>query len=64
MLSMEQRSSIYLSIKNYIKDRIKNEKLKVGDKLETEAELTKKFNVSRTTVNKALSLLAAEGLNG
>ena len=62
MLNMEQRSSIYLSIKNYIKDRIKNEKLKVGDKLETEAELTKKFNVSRTTVNKALSLLAAEGL--
>ncbi len=52
----------YLIVEQYIKDQIENGTLKPGDQLETEFELAKKFDVSRLTVNKAISRLALDGL--
>ncbi len=51
---------LYMNIKNYLFDQIQN-KLSVGDRLPTEAEIMKQFNVSRITVTKALKELKEEG---
>lgn len=52
----------YIQIEEDLKLKIQEGLLKTGDKLETEMELAKKFDVSRLTINKALSRLATEGL--
>lgn len=51
---------LYRKIKNYLLTRIQD-KLSVGDKLPTEAEIMKQFQVSRITVTKALKELKEEG---
>lgn len=51
----------YVWIKTKIKNRIISGQLPVGDKILSEAELTKKFNVSRHTVRLAISELVNEG---
>lgn len=62
MYSMESNSPAYIQIKEFIINDINSGKLKSGSKIETEAELMKRFNVSRMTVNKAISLLSTEGI--
>lgn len=57
----EKRVPKYKKIENYILDMIKTGKLKLGDQIETEAQLNEKFNISRVTVGKALNNLAQEG---
>ncbi len=52
----------YILVEEYIRNLINNGKLKKGDQLETEVQLAKRFNVSRLTVNKAISRLATEGI--
>ncbi len=52
----------YIIVEDYIKDQIQSGNLKPGDQLETEIELAKRFDVSRLTVNKAISRLAFDGL--
>ena len=49
--------AVYFSIKRAIQDG----SYKAGTLLPSEPELEKQFNVSRTTVRKAIGLLAAEG---
>lgn len=49
--------TVYFSIKRAIQDGT----YKAGSLLPCESDLEKKFNVSRTTVRKAISLLTAEG---
>ncbi|MBE6011020.1 GntR family transcriptional regulator [Anaeropeptidivorans aminofermentans] len=51
----------YKVIENYILDGIKSGKLKRGDQIETEIQLSEKFNIGRLTVSKALINLAQEG---
>lgn len=51
---------LYMNIKNYLFTQIRD-KLSVGDRLPTEAEIMKQFNVSRITVTKALKELKEEG---
>lgn len=53
---------LYSQIKESIKDAIKNGILKPNDKLPTEDELCKKYNISRTVVRQAYSELLAEGI--
>lgn len=48
----------YKLIENYIIKNIENGNFKIGDQIPTEKNLAEKFNVSRMTVNKALSSLA------
>lgn len=48
-------------IENYIKEQIAKDRLKVGDQIMTEEQLCNHFNVSRMTVNKAISNLTDLG---
>ena len=55
------QSPLYLQIKRYISDQIDSGRWPVGHRITTEIELTKQFDVSRMTVNKAIRDLVAEG---
>lgn len=52
---------LYVQIKEQIISDINNNKLKFGDKIESELEIIEKYNVSRITVRKAISELVSEG---
>lgn len=52
----------YASIKKYVLDGISRGKLRPGDRIESEAELLKKFGVSRMTANRALRELQDAGV--
>ena len=51
----------YLWVYNSLKNQIETEDYKVGDFLPAEPELQKAFHVSRTTVRKAVEMLAQQG---
>ena len=51
----------YLWVYNSLKNQIEVEDFKVGDYLPPEPELQKTFHVSRTTVRKAVEMLAQQG---
>ena len=53
---------IYIQVKNYIIDDVKNGILKIGDKLPTERELSQSLKVSRNTISSAYNLLEQEGI--
>ena len=57
---MNQRPK-YIQIKDCILKDIKNHTLHAGDQIPTESELCERFEVSRMTVNKAISALTSEG---
>ncbi len=65
-LSYEVNRESSIPIHSQIKDRIKNMidtgKLKPGDKVPPELELSHEFNVSRTTIRKAMESLVKEEL--
>ena len=52
---------LYLQIKQFIDDKISMGHWPPGHRITTELELTKQFNVSRMTVNKAIRDLVSEG---
>ncbi len=52
----------YKVVMNYIKNEIIYENLKEGDKIHSESQLMKKFNVSRHTVREAINRLIQEGV--
>ena len=59
---MDEPRAKYVLVENYVKELINTGQKKVGDQLETERQIAKKFNISRLTVNKALSRLVFDGL--
>lgn len=62
MLSPNKPSPLYLQLKDLIKQEIQNGILKPNDRLPSENELCKLYNVSRITVRQALAELVNEGL--
>jgi GntR family histidine utilization transcriptional repressor len=52
----------YVDVRRSIESRILSGALKPGDRIPSEAELIEEYGLSRMTVNKALSALAAAGL--
>lgn len=52
---------LYQQLSDEIKAQIKGGKLKPGDRLMTEAELSQEYEVSRITVRKAIELLVDDG---
>lgn len=58
----KKRTTLHNTIYNDIISKIQNGELKVGDKLPTEMELTKIYNVSRITVSHAMKDLAESNL--
>lgn len=61
MLENNTAIPLYAQLKEKIISDINNETLKYGDKIETEQEIMKKYNLSRITVRRAISELVAEG---
>jgi GntR family transcriptional regulator, arabinose operon transcriptional repressor len=57
-----KKAKIYEQIFTYLKNAIKIGELKIGEAIYSEPELCKKFNVSRTSVRKAIRKLVAENL--
>ncbi|EJO5346655.1 trehalose operon repressor [Clostridium botulinum] len=53
--------SKYLNIYNDISNKIENNKIQPGEKLPSENEMMKEYNVSRDTIRKALNLLESNG---
>jgi GntR family transcriptional regulator of arabinose operon len=52
----------YMVLVNWIRDRIKNQEFKYGEKLASEKELGQMFSVSRQTVRQAINVLVQDGL--
>jgi len=61
MFKQENRVPLYLQLKESLRSSITTGKLKAGDKIPTEVELSEKYNISRVTVRKAVSELVEEG---
>jgi len=61
-LDLYNPTALYLQIQKDIKRRIKRNELKIGDKIQSQNELVKYYDVSLITVKKALSNLIAEGV--
>jgi len=59
--SFESRIPRYLRVYDLVKGRIETGEFEVGHYLPPEPELERIFNVSRTTVRKAVEMLAKEG---
>lgn len=57
---MEENKLKYLTLINWVKEKIENNELQPGEKLYTEHELSKMFNMSRQTVRHAISILEQE----
>lgn len=53
--------SKYVTIYNEISNKIENNKIESGEKLSSENEMMKEYNVSRDTIRKALNLLESNG---
>src|SRR5690625_5165844 len=58
---MERIQSLRTYIKEELLNRIKSNEYKKGDRIPTELDLCKSFDVSRTTVRTALNQLTTEG---
>lgn len=57
-----KRTKLYEEVMDRILEMIKANGMKVGDKLQSEKELSSKFGVSRMAIREALSALQAAGL--
>ncbi|MFC0525860.1 FadR/GntR family transcriptional regulator [Pontibacillus salicampi] len=57
-----ERKKVSMQVFDRIKEYIHEEKMKPGDRLPTEKQLSEMFGVSRTPVREALSVLEASGL--
>ena len=53
---------VYLQIADHLLDQIESGKLRPGDRLPTERELSKRLNVNRLTVRRAFQSLEGKGL--
>ena len=61
LLKRKQTEPVYTTIVNHISHLIKQGELQPGDQLLSERELCEQFDVSRTSVRKALAVLAGMG---
>jgi len=57
-----RNASLKNQVAEYIKNLIKNGKLKPGDRLPTEREMAEKFGVSRTVIRDAVKTLSGVGI--
>ena len=62
MINKNSRIPLYIQLADEIRDNIRQGKIKEGDKLESEAEMIKKYRMGRLTIREALGILVNEGL--
>jgi DNA-binding FadR family transcriptional regulator len=60
--SEEAQESLHMSTSQKIKDMIIKKHMRPGDKLPTEMEMMKQFDISRSTLREALKVLKAENV--
>jgi len=60
--SADSRPSVYASIRDELRELIRNEHLQPGDRLPPERQLASQLGVSRTSLRQALTALRVEGL--
>jgi GntR family transcriptional regulator len=53
---------LYLQLTQILKELISSDEFKIDDKFLTERQISRRFDVSRVTANKALASLVAEGV--
>ena len=58
---MKKNEHIYYNIYTEFKDKILNKELKLGEKIDSERNLSIKYNVSRNTIRHMFNLLEKEG---
>lgn len=56
------KTAKYMELVNWVKDRIKQNEIKAGDRLYSEHEFSSMFNMSRQTVRHAISILERENI--
>lgn len=61
-LNKESSVALYQQLINEIKESIQSGELKSGDRLMTEGEFSKEYDISRITVRKAIEVLVEEGI--
>ena len=59
---MNKQTPKYVFVADWLKQNIKNNTFKIGDKLISENQICDKFNVSRQTARQAVAVLEREGL--
>lgn len=57
----EDKKPLYISLYEYIKDDIENNRIKTNEKLPSKREMAEKFNISLVTVQNAYYQLLSEG---
>lgn len=62
MIDIDKYVPKYIQIKNFIIKKIESGEYQVGDKIPSENELSKQFNVSRLTANCAIKELTSAGI--
>ncbi|MDZ5711395.1 GntR family transcriptional regulator [Jeotgalibacillus haloalkalitolerans] len=62
MLDATSGEALYLQVKDILISRIEQKIWNAGDLIPTEQELMKEFDVSRTTIRQAISILVQENL--
>lgn len=61
-LNKDSSVALYQQLVNQIKDQIQSGELKPGNRLMTELELSKEYDISRITVRKAIDILVEEDI--
>jgi GntR family transcriptional regulator len=56
------RDPVYLQLNRLLRERLRPDRVRVGDRFLTERQVSEQFGVSRATANKALANLVAEGV--
>ena len=62
MFTEVKNIQLYDEVVSQVKEEIKKGNLKSGEKLPSEQEIAKMFNVSRSTIREALTILRVEGI--
>jgi len=62
MISRNSPIPLYVQLADTIREQIRVGEIKVGDMIESENEMTKRYSVARLTVREALGILVNEGL--
>lgn len=62
MIKRNSSTPLYVQLADLLRKKIATGEIKIGDKLPSESEMIKEYNLGRLTVRDALSILANEGL--
>ena len=62
MLNKHDVVPLYAQLERILREKILTGEFKDGDPIPSEAELTKTYNITRTTVRKAIGNLVQEGI--